>query len=271
MSVHSSIMTFGTMLLTALVAAFAALPVISAQDTTSTSFSYETTERCTTEYGTASQTVVETFTAFTTTTSITQITLTTHSTITVTPPPATSTSTICTTTTTTTTTTSTPSPYRKHPPTKWLPLMAAGPTGIRAIKRYELNGRNDLMDLLKRQGPEANSTAGFTVNDDGTLSSFQNSFAQRVFCRDLVIVHETVTTTKTGPEETVALQQATETVSSTRACFTATNTVTAIAPQETIYEACQENNVGMSRSCPEPSSFIGRMVVLTKRCSQPHH
>lgn len=237
------------MFLTAILAALAAIPVVTAQNVTST------TTKCTTSFGLQPLTTgtVETFYAwpFATTTNIINITSTSCSTVMATHSASTVMQLVTSTVTVSITSTVTPTPEMVPTPAGFLPLLVfnpAGPTAtgtISRFKRYELEGRDAhlALQVLKRQTP-ANNTAGFIIDRNGTAMNLRRKYPCQVTCRVSANINMTLTTIVNGPTETMwATGGAMATAMSTSLVST-TTTFTAVAPRRTIYAACQANNVG---------------------------
>jgi hypothetical protein len=242
------------MLFHTLVAACAAISAVAAQDVTSSA------TRCTTRFGyyalptgTAGTEAVPTWYRYSTTTNLFSITYTTRDTVTSTPDATTFTDMLTTTTTIITTTTSIPEPIVVATPAGFIALSAAGsavPTSNSRARR-SIEGRDGhAVSLFKRQ-TAANNTGGFIVDRNGNVSSLDRKFIQRVDCRVSVTVNSTMTTIVTGTPETVVVAPATATSVSTTTIST-TETITQIAPQQTIYEACQPNNVSKYTDLTSP-------------------
>lgn len=238
------------MLFTAVLAAIAAVPVVTALDVTASS------TRCTTRFGyyplPTGTGAVPTWYRYTTTTNIIRVTTTSHETVTVTPSATTLTDVISTITTLTTTVTSTPAATTVPTPAGFIPLLVAnlaGPTAVSRFRRHELEHRAADYGVhnLRRQ-TAANHTGGFAVNREGQTSNMYRIYPQRVDCRVSVSINSTIETTVIGEPETILAAGATATALSTTTIST-TTTLTEVLPRQTVYAACQQNNVGAYLSC----------------------
>ncbi|KAF2854187.1 hypothetical protein T440DRAFT_388657 [Plenodomus tracheiphilus IPT5] len=233
------------MLFPAFVAAVAAISTVAAQDVTASATD------CTTRFGyyplptgTAGTEAVPTWYRYATSTHIFSIVSTTRSTVTATPDATTFLDVLTSTLTVVTTTVSTPAPVIVATPAGFVPLLAVGEpvvTGVSRIKR-EIAGRaaHDI-SLFKRQ-TAGNHTGGYIVDKSGNATSLNRKYILRVDCRVTVDVNRTSVTVVSGLPETVLIAPATA-VSLSTTTVRSTQTVTAIKPAETIYEACQDNNV----------------------------
>ncbi|KAF2031360.1 hypothetical protein EK21DRAFT_99736 [Setomelanomma holmii] len=216
------------MLVSIVLATLSVLPVISAQDVTSSA------TRCTTRFGyyplPTGSAAVPTWFAFTTTVDTFSVTYTTCDTV------------------TTTTTTSVPVSTTIPTPSGFLPLLAAnlaGPTagGLSRFKRYDIQGRDaaTAAELVRRQ-TAANNTGGFHINRNGQSSDIYCEYPQRVDCRVSVTINSTITTVVTALPETVLVPASTVDIVST-STVSVTSTVEVVAPRRTVYAACLDNNV----------------------------
>lgn len=224
------------------------LPVSRVQNVTSTSTSASTTMSCATSMGFERRSSVPTSYGFVTKTTTISIISTTCATVTVTPTASTFTGEVTTTTTITTTSVSTEAPMNVPTPPGFLPLFAfapAAPTANSRIKRFELEARDAMgaLSLLERRSAD-NYTNGFRAYRNGTTSNIFRRYPQEFDCTVEITIFKTEFVVEQGPPETViahvdaATSIRTSTVSST-------TTVTSVMPGETIYAACQGNNVGM--------------------------
>jgi hypothetical protein len=238
---------------TAFLAVFAAIPIVTAQNVTST------TTKCTTSFGMQSLTTgtVETFYAwpFPTTTNIINITSTSFSTVTATRSASTVMQFMTSTFTLSLFSTVIPTPETIAAPAGFLPLLAfnsAGPTAtgtISRFKRHELEGQDAhlALQLLKRQEQTpANSTTGFIVDRNGNAMSLQRKYPRQVNCRVNVNVNMTMTTVVVGPTETMWATGGIVPTAMLTFTTTTTTVLTAVAPRRTVYAACQPNNIGKS-------------------------
>lgn len=182
------------------------------------------------------------------------ITSTTQNTITVTPGATTSIiGVVNTTTTLTTTVVSVPAATTVPTPTGFFPILKTGlavpaPTSTATIGRHRramIEARADHLQRLHRRFPEtpAGNTVGYIVSDDGDGQDLVRSFPVYVECQVAVNINSTETVIVTGLPVTSTLLPATATALST-ATITTTETIISIAPQPTVYAACQANNVG---------------------------
>jgi hypothetical protein len=235
------------MLLEICLAALAALPAVIAQEVTSSSM------LCTTSFGyrpLSSGTSLTTYYNYETTTNHIIITSTTRTTVVVTPSATNFTNVVTSTAIFTETTTSTPVPTTIPTPANFLPLLAfapAGPTAVSRFKRYEIEGRDahSALQILRRQTPAGN-TAGFTVGRNGTTSNMYKRSPRQVNCRVDITINNTTTITVTGlPETTFADVASATAMTISTSTIISTTTLTAILPQQTVYAACQANNIGM--------------------------
>lgn len=234
------------MLLPTVVAALAACSAVAAQDVTSAMTT------CLTRYGyyplptgTAGTEAIPTWTRRATTTNYFSVTYTTRDTVTSTPDATTFMDMLTSTSTVFTTTTSTPDASRVPTPAGFNPLLAVGspvPTTVSRARRGVEGPEAHGLGLLKRQTP-ANNTGGFIVDRNGNVSNLNRKYPLRVECRESYTINRTSTTIVTGLPETVIVAPATATAVSTTT-VSITSTVTEIAPRQTIYDACQDNNVG---------------------------
>ena len=231
------------MLLTAILAALAAVPAVFADNVTAS------VTRCTTSYGyqpLSSGTTVTTWYNQTTTTNYFDYTYTTRSVVLVTPSASTMTAMVTTTAVFEVTSTSTPVPTTIPTPANFLPLFAyaPNPTAISRAKRHDFQGRDHeiAMQIFRRQ-TLANNTGGFSVGRDGKTSNMYRKYPHRVDCRITYSINQTTTTVVTGLPETSFAAGPTAMVMST-ITISSTTTVTAVAPRRTRYAACLENNVG---------------------------
>ncbi|OAL02683.1 hypothetical protein IQ06DRAFT_324807 [Phaeosphaeriaceae sp. SRC1lsM3a] len=201
---------------------------------------------CATSMGFERRSSVPTSYGFVTTTTTTSIISTTCATVTVTPTASTFTGEVTTTTTITTTFVSTEAPTNVPTPRGFLPLFAfapAAPTANSRIKRFELEARDAMgaLSLLERRSAD-NYTNGFRAYRNGTTSNIFRRYPQEFDCTVQITIFKTEFVVEQGPPETViahvdaATSIRTSTVSST-------TTVTSVMPGETIYAACQSNNV----------------------------
>ncbi|KAH9872958.1 hypothetical protein J1614_005353 [Plenodomus biglobosus] len=233
------------MLFPAFVAAAAAISTVAAQDVTASATD------CTTRFGyyplptgTAGTAAVPTWYRYITSTHLFSFSSTVRETVTATPDATTFVDILTTTTTVFETTTSTPDATIVPTPAGFIPLLAVGTpvvTGISRVKR-EIAGRDTLaLGLFKRQ-TALNHTGGYIVDRTGNATSLNRKFILRVDCRVSVDVNRTLVTVVTGLPETVFLAPATA-VSLSTTTVRSTQTVTEIMPAETIYQACQDNNI----------------------------
>jgi hypothetical protein len=236
------------MLLKVILAALAAMPVVIAQEVTSTSV------LCITSFGyrpLPSGTTLTTYYNYETTTNHINITYTSRTTVTVTPTATNLTNVVTITVLVTEMTTSTPVPTTIPTPANFLPLLAfvpAGPTAVSRFKRYDVEGRDaySALQILRRQTPAGN-TAGFTVARNGSTSNLYRRMPRQVNCRVAYTINNTTTTTVTGAPETVYADVATATaVAISTVTVSSTTTLTAVLPRRSVYAACQANNIGES-------------------------
>jgi hypothetical protein len=237
------------MLLLAVFAAFAAMPVVIAQNVTSSVTS------CTTSFGMDPLTTgtVETYWAwpFATTVNVVNITSTSCSTVFATASVSTITDVMMSTIVVEVTATSSPPPTTIPTPAGFLPLLAfnpAGPTATGAIsrlKRYEIEGRDahHALQMLKRQTP-ANNTAGFIVDRYGHTSNLRRRHPRQVNCRVSVRINSTSTVVVNGGTETMWATGGAMATAMSTSFVTSTTTFTAVMPRRTVYAACQPNNIG---------------------------
>lgn len=227
----------------------AAYPIASpVQNFTSTSTSLSTTMSCATSFGFEPISSVPTSYGFTTTTTTTRITTTTHNTVTVTPTASTFTGVVTVTEVSTTTSFSTEAPTTIPTPAGfnsifWFAQPAVTGSSSR-IKRFDLEARDSLeaLSLLKRQTPKGN-TAGFQAFRNGTTSNIYRRFPQRLDCSVQITQTRFLYVLEQGPAETKYAEVDSATSISTVTVST-TTTLTRVVPAETIYAACQANNVG---------------------------
>lgn len=234
------------MLLPAVIAAIAAISTVSAQDVTAVA------TECSTRYGyyplptgSSGSAAVPTYSRAVTNIRTFSVVYTTRDVITATPDATTFVDVQTTTTTVFTTTTSTPVPVTVATPAGFVPMMGMGQPGPTAASRIKRRiGGRDAHDLsvFKRQ-TAANHTGGYIVDRNGNGTTFNRKYVRRIDCTVTYNVDRTVVTVVTGLPETVFVAPATATSLST-ITFSTTQTVTAIAPRETVYQACQANNVG---------------------------
>lgn len=252
------------MLFSLVFAALAAIPAVTAQDSTTSA------TRCTTRFGyyplPTGTAAVPTWYRFTTSTITFSSTYETHETVTMTPSATTATDVITTTLTVSTTTTSTQVPTTVPTPAAFIPLLYADlakPTAVARFKRYELEGREAATapHLLKRQ-TLTNNTGGFSVNRNGTSTNIYKKYPQRVDCRVFYTISVSVITTVTGAPETVTLAVSTAQALMTSTVLT-TTTVTEVPPRITVYAACQKNNVGTS--APFRQLLLSLREILIKQ------
>jgi hypothetical protein len=246
------------MLLTAILTALAVAPTVFADAVTTSAI------RCTTSFGytpLAPGMQVTTWLNTSTTTNYFDYTITTRNVVTVTPSASTLTDILTTTAVFEVTTTFTPEPTTIPTPAGFLPLFAydPNPTAISRAKRFDHQARDHEMALaiFKRQ-TAANNTGGFSVDRNGSTSNIFRKYPQRVDCRIMFTINETVTSTVTGTPETTFAAGATALVMSTVTIST-TTTVTAVAPRRTMYAACMGNNVGTLLPCTQ-SEDVGMML-----------
>jgi hypothetical protein len=241
------------MLVPTLLAALAALPAIYAQTvSSSTSTKTGTRSDCFTRFGfyplPTGTAAIPTWWSFTTSAQTVSVVYTTRNTTYTTPSATVWTNVVTTSVVETATVTSTPTAVYVATPLGFMPLLnvdMASPTPIAPIsriKRLEIEGRGEEVDLLKRQTPEGNS-GGFIAYPNGTYSGLYRRWPHRVHCTMTITYDETVTNIVQGDPETRVVPQQTATALST-VTRTVTSTVTAVAATPTIHAACNGNNVG---------------------------
>ncbi|KAJ8111786.1 hypothetical protein OPT61_g5706 [Boeremia exigua] len=234
------------MILTVLVAAFAAFSTAQCQEVT------ETVTRCTTSYSEFAVPTesIKTASYFTTFTYNFSITSTTQETVTVTPLATTFTDVVNVTSTTTTTVISVPAATTIAAPAGFFPLInrpialaAPTPTTVGRHRRGLIESRAEHLQRVKRlpKTPSGN-TSGFIVLPNGDAQSLARGFPAHVDCQVIVNINSTTTTTVTGTPVTEVLVPATATAVST-STFTVTETINEVDAQPTEYAACQANNV----------------------------
>lgn len=222
------------------------LPAPVYQRVTSTSTSASTTMSCATSMGYERRSSVPTSYGFTTTTTTVSITSTMRATVTVTPTATTFTVTEM----TTEVITSSQAPIIIPTPAGFNPIfLFAQPavTGSSRIKRYSMEARDaaEALSLLKRYTPMGN-TGGFRVSRNGTTSNIYRRFPQELDCSVRITSTRFVMVVEQGPVESVFMDMDAATSMRT-VTVSSTTTVTSEVPRETIYAACQGNNVG---TCP---------------------
>lgn len=182
------------------------------------------------------------------------ITSTTQDTITVTPGATTSIiGVVNTTTTLTTTVVSVPAATTVETAAGFFPVIKTGlavaaPTSTATIGRHRramVEARTHHIMKLGKRFPEtpAGNTVGYIVSDDGDGQDLVRSFPVYVECQVAVNINSTETIVVEGLPVTSTLLPATATALSTQT-VTTTETIVSIAPQPTVYAACQANNVG---------------------------
>ncbi|CBY00807.1 hypothetical protein LEMA_P019370.1 [Plenodomus lingam JN3] len=234
------------MLFPAFVAAAAAISTVAAQDVTASATD------CTTRFGyyplptgTAGAAAVPTWYRYITSTHLFSLSSTVHDTVTATPDATTFVNVLTTTSTVTETTTSTEAPVVVPTPAGFINLLAVSTpvvTGSVSRVKREIAGRDSHeLSLFKRQ-TALNHTGGYIVDRTGNATSLNRKFILRVDCRVTVNVNRTSISIVTGLPETVFLAPGTA-VSLSTSTIRITQTVTEIQPAETIYQACQDNNI----------------------------
>lgn len=230
------------------------------QNVTSTSTSASTTMSCATSMGFERRSSVPTSYGFTTTTSTTSVTSTTCSTVTITPTASTFTGVVTSTLMVTTTIYSGQVPTTMPTPAGFIPLFAfapAAPTANSRVKRYELEARDamEALSILKRQTPAGN-TGGIRVNRNGTTSNIYRRYPQQLDCSVQITLTKTFFVVEQGPVET-AYAEVDAATSINTVTVSSTTTLTSEVPRETVWAACQGNNVG---------EYIDVQFNLGRRC-----